>query len=102
MTFDFLGKDSMRYLNTVELDQRAYDNLKSFTVGKKAKEEIFSDLSTSLLNEHLKSLMPDLTAKVRLVDTRRAAFIWRRVGLAQHSAAAVSHCECGLSFPFVN
>lgn len=64
VTFDFLGKDSMRYLNTVELDQRAYDNLKSFTVGKKAKEEIFSDLSTSLLNEHLKSLMPDLTAKV--------------------------------------
>ena len=64
VTFDFLGKDSMRYLNTVELDERAYMNLKSFTVGKKPKEEIFDGLSTSLLNEHLKSLMPDLTAKV--------------------------------------
>lgn len=64
VTFDFLGKDSMRYLNTVALDQTAYDNLKSFTVGKKPKEEIFDGLSTTLLNEHLKSLMPELTAKV--------------------------------------
>ena len=64
VTFDFLGKDSMRYLNTVALDQTAYDNLKSFTVGKKDKEEIFDGLSTTLLNEHLKSLMPELTAKV--------------------------------------
>lgn len=64
VTFDFLGKDSMRYHNTVELDERAYKNLESFTKGKKPKEEIFDSLNTTLLNEHLKSLMPDLTAKV--------------------------------------
>jgi DNA topoisomerase-1 len=64
VTFDFLGKDSMRYHNTVELDPRAYANLESFAKGKKPKEEIFDNLTTTLLNEHLKSLMPDLTAKV--------------------------------------
>lgn len=64
VTFDFLGKDSMRYFNTVELDERAYKNLESFTHKKKPKENIFDSLNTSLLNEHLKTLMPDLTAKV--------------------------------------
>jgi len=64
VTFDFLGKDSMRYYNTVELDERAYSNLQEFARKKKPKEEIFDSLTTSLLNEHLKSLMPDLTAKV--------------------------------------
>jgi DNA topoisomerase-1 len=62
--FDFLGKDSMRYHQEIALDEHAVKNLKSFTSGKKSKDEVFSDLNTSLLNEHLKSLMPDLTAKV--------------------------------------
>lgn len=64
VTFDFLGKDSMRYYNTVELDQQAYKNLESFTFKKKPKDEVFDNLTTTLLNEHLKSLMPELTAKV--------------------------------------
>ena len=64
VTFDFLGKDSMRYLNTVELDPQAYKNLKQFSEKKKSNEEIFDAISTSLLNEHLKTLMPELTAKV--------------------------------------
>src|SRR5690349_5917051 len=54
----------MRYHNTVELDQMAYDNLKSFCKDKKSKENVFDSLTTSDLNEHLKTLMPDLTAKV--------------------------------------
>jgi len=64
VTFDFLGKDSMRYYNTVELDPQAYKNLKSFTEKKKSSDEVFDAISTSLLNEHLKTLMPELTAKV--------------------------------------
>ena len=31
ITLDFLGKDSMRYLNTVKVDSRVYNNLKKFT-----------------------------------------------------------------------
>lgn len=64
VTFDFLGKDSMRYHNTVELDEQAYKNLKDFTVGKKKNEDVFDALTPPSLNDHLKSLMPGLTAKV--------------------------------------
>lgn len=30
VTFDFLGKDSMRYFNTVKIDSQAFKNLKEF------------------------------------------------------------------------
>ncbi|OEH78013.1 DNA topoisomerase i [Cyclospora cayetanensis] len=46
VTFDFLGKDSIRYFNTVKIDSQAFKNL-----------------STSL-NNHLKQLMPGLSAKM--------------------------------------
>jgi len=64
VTFDFLGKDSMRYYNTVTLDPRAYKNLKEFCKGKKPGEQVFDTLTTQKLNDHLKSLMPGLSAKV--------------------------------------
>jgi DNA topoisomerase-1 len=64
VAFDFLGKDSMRYQNEVSVDANVYNNLKSFCAGKKRDEEIFDRLSTATLNDHLKSLMPGLTAKV--------------------------------------
>lgn len=35
VTLDFLGKDSMRYLNTVTVDEVVYNNLKEFSKGKK-------------------------------------------------------------------
>ena len=41
-----------------------YANLQEFTRRKKAANDIFDSLSTTSLNEHLKSLMPGLTAKV--------------------------------------
>lgn len=41
ITFDFLGKDSMRYHNTVEVDTQAWENLKSFTKGKKGPSDLF-------------------------------------------------------------
>jgi len=62
--FDFLGKDSMRYQNTVKVDAQVYKNLKSFLKGKKKDEDIFDTLNPSRLNAHLKSLMKGLTAKV--------------------------------------
>jgi DNA topoisomerase-1 len=62
--FDFLGKDSMRYNKVVAVPQAIYDNIESFQKGKRQSEDLFDLLSTSMLNDHLKSLMPGLTAKV--------------------------------------
>jgi DNA topoisomerase-1 len=35
ITLDFLGKDSMRYLNTIPVEPIVYKLLQSFTAGKK-------------------------------------------------------------------
>ena len=64
ITLNFLGKDSMQYLNTVRVDARVYANLQDFCRRKRGGEEIFDLLTTASLNEHLKSLMDGLTAKV--------------------------------------
>ena len=64
VTLNFLGKDSMQYLNTVKVDSRVYVNLQEFARRKKPHDDIFDSLSTTSLNEHLKSLMDGLTAKV--------------------------------------
>ena len=64
ITLNFLGKDSMQYLNTVKVDSRVYANLQEFARRKKPHDDIFDSLSTTSLNEHLKSLMDGLTAKV--------------------------------------
>ncbi len=64
VVFDFLGKDSIRYFNEVQVDPVAYTNLKSFCANKQADSDVFDALTTTALNEHLKSLMPGLTAKV--------------------------------------
>lgn len=74
--FDFLGKDSMPYKNTVEVDQRVWDNLKQFTEGKRPGAEIFDKLTTSALNQHLKNQMDGLTAKV--FRTYNASFTLER------------------------
>eukprot|EP01124_Arcella_intermedia_P022303 TRINITY_DN328_c0_g1_i4.p1 TRINITY_DN328_c0_g1~~TRINITY_DN328_c0_g1_i4.p1 ORF type:complete len:933 (+),score=218.51 TRINITY_DN328_c0_g1_i4:211-3009(+) len=64
LEFDFLGKDSMRYHNVVEVDPQVYKNFKTFMSGKKKSEQIFDRLSPPSLNSHLQSLMDGLTAKV--------------------------------------
>jgi DNA topoisomerase-1 len=61
---DFLGKDSMRYINTVKINPVAYENLKLFCEGKKDKDQIFCEINSGKLNEYLNSLMDGLTAKV--------------------------------------
>jgi len=64
LNFDFLGKDSMRYENSVEVPKKVYNNIKRFKQGKKEGTELFHLLTTIKLNAHLKKLMPGLTAKV--------------------------------------
>ncbi|OVA14492.1 DNA topoisomerase I [Macleaya cordata] len=64
LQFDFLGKDSIRYFNTVEVELPVYKAIGQFQTGKKDGEDLFDKLDTSKLNAHLKELMPGLTAKV--------------------------------------
>ncbi|CAL1354075.1 unnamed protein product [Linum trigynum] len=62
--FDFLGKDSIRYENTVEVELPVFKAIGQFQAGKGENELLFNALDTSKLNAHLKELMPGLTAKV--------------------------------------
>ena len=64
VTFDFLGKDSMRYLNTVEVEPIVYELLEKFTLAKAPTDDIFEMVNASRLNDFLKETMEDLSAKV--------------------------------------
>merc|ERR1719461_1168512 len=61
ITLDFLGKDSMRYLNTVELPQIIFKNLVTFVKGKKSDQNVFSKVDPTMVNEYLKTMMPGLS-----------------------------------------
>ena len=78
ITLDFLGKDSMRYFNTVTVDEQVWKNLKGFVEGKEKSENLFDSIDPNVLNDYLRSQMPGLTAKVfqniqRLIDPRSRA-----------------------------
>ncbi|KAK2894571.1 hypothetical protein Q8A67_011800 [Cirrhinus molitorella] len=62
--FDFLGKDCIRYYNKVPVTKKVFKNLKLFMENKQEGDDLFDRLNTQLLNKHLSSLMPGLTAKV--------------------------------------
>jgi DNA topoisomerase-1 len=63
--FDFLGKDSIRFYNEVQVDPQVFKNMKIFKKAPKTtNDDIFDRLSTSVLNKHLTGYMPGLTAKV--------------------------------------
>ncbi|ONK70111.1 uncharacterized protein A4U43_C05F30370 [Asparagus officinalis] len=71
LQFDFLGKDSIRYFNTVEVEVPVYKAIGEFQTARKSDgkrkaggDDLFDMLDTSKLNAHLKELMPGLTAKV--------------------------------------
>ncbi|XP_020590369.1 DNA topoisomerase 1 beta-like isoform X3 [Phalaenopsis equestris] len=71
LQFDFLGKDSIRYFNTVEVELPVYKAIGEFQSAKRNDgrkkadgDDLFDLLDTSKLNAHLKELMPGLTAKV--------------------------------------
>ena len=45
VNFDFLGKDSMRYQNSVEVPTKVFNNIKRFQKGKKPKDDLFDLLN---------------------------------------------------------
>lgn len=64
VTLDFLGKDSMRYHQTVEVTKQVYKNLKTFLAGKKSDMDIFEKIDPNKVNDYLRDQMEGLTAKV--------------------------------------
>ncbi|CAG8549043.1 10226_t:CDS:10 [Paraglomus brasilianum] len=75
--FDFLGKDSIRYYNKVEVEDQVFKNLRLFTRSpKEPKHPLFDRLNTSLLNKHLQTYMDGLTAKV--FRTYNASYVFQK------------------------
>jgi len=65
--FDFLGKDSVRWQETVPAighDKQFHDNLKELTSKKKDSDEIFDDITSRHVNIYYSSVVKGLTAKV--------------------------------------
>lgn len=65
--FDFLGKDSVRWQKTIELngkDRIVYENMKQFVEGKKPDQQIFSGITSRHVNGFLSKIVTGLTAKV--------------------------------------
>jgi DNA topoisomerase-1 len=62
VVFDFLGKDSVRWVKKVKLPPEVVDNLRSFIRG--SRDHIFDGVRSELVNDFLGEVMPGLTAKV--------------------------------------
>mmetsp|Transcript_5455 Transcript_5455/g.8394 ORF Transcript_5455/g.8394 Transcript_5455/m.8394 type:complete len:795 (+) Transcript_5455:69-2453(+) len=72
---EFLGKDSMLFKQTIDfgsalytenngMGEQVHENFKKFCNKKKASDDVFSDLTPTILNSHLKTIMDGLSAKV--------------------------------------
>jgi DNA topoisomerase-1 len=65
--FDFLGKDSVRWKETIPAegqDKQFYDNLKEFISNKKENEEIFDGITSRHVNAYYSTIVKGLSAKV--------------------------------------
>lgn len=63
VTFDFLGKDSVRWLKTIKPPHQVVENLKEVK-GIKRKSLLFEGIRSEKVNAFLDEVMPGLTAKV--------------------------------------
>ena len=61
---DFLGKDSIRYTKKIEVTPIIYQNLQLFMQNKDKKNQLFSEINASDLNDYLQNFVPGLTSKV--------------------------------------
>lgn len=63
--FDFLGKDSIRFYQEVEVDKQVFKNLRIFKKPpKQPGDNIFDRISPAMLNKQFQGYMKGLTAKV--------------------------------------
>jgi DNA topoisomerase-1 len=65
ISFDFLGKDSVRWLKVLpDVESNVLNNMREFTKGKKPEELVFDGVTSSKVNSYLGGGVPGLTAKV--------------------------------------
>jgi len=64
ITIDFVGKSSIKFEKTFKVEKIVYENLQKLCKGKGKSSEIFPNVDATTLNDYLKTLLPDLTAKV--------------------------------------
>ena len=64
VSLDFVGKDSVRFDKDLDLPNNIYKLLKSFVRGKPAKDYIFDKISDKTVNDYLKTIDTDFTAKL--------------------------------------
>ena len=62
--FEFLGKDSVSWHKSEALPPAVARNLREFMAGKKPADDIFHNVSSSMVNQFLSSIVPGVTAKV--------------------------------------
>jgi DNA topoisomerase-1 len=65
--FDFLGKDSVRWQETIKAqgnDIMLYENIKKLVANKKPNDEIFDDVTSRHVNAFLSGVVKGMTAKV--------------------------------------
>lgn len=77
---DFLGKDSIRYINKFEVPEIVYSNIKEFIESddvdgkpKKSDSNVFHLITADSLNKYIRSFMKKLTSKV--FRTYNASFL---------------------------
>lgn len=63
VTFDFLGKDSVRHLLTARVDDRVKDNLRAFAEENHGGT-LFDEVNSSVVSQFLDEVMEGITAKV--------------------------------------
>jgi DNA topoisomerase-1 len=63
VTFDFLGKDSVRHLLTARIDDRVKENLRAFAE-ENHDGTLFDEVNSSVVSQFLDEVMEGITAKV--------------------------------------
>ena len=65
ITVNFTGKSSIEFKKKFKVEEIVYKNLQELCGGKSSSDsKIFPNISSTTLNGYLKTLLPDLTAKV--------------------------------------
>ena len=73
---DFLGKDSVRYYNKLQVTEEVYKNIIEFLQDKQKDQEIFDLITSSDVNKYLQTFMKDLTAKT--FRTFNASYLFQK------------------------
>lgn len=64
LELDFLGKDTVRYHNTVEIPANVEKALKTFVANKKPNDRVFDKASAGTVNKFLSDCLPYVTGKL--------------------------------------